>query len=170
MAFHAELLGLSLLFLPIGSVLAWFSGQTVSPLPRLCCIISALLFVLIVPRVVTLQLIDRSAKKVSGEKHCFFQAEVPAGAGTAREILTRDVDDLSFSAMLERGSRVYSPPHVTLITPNETWLWSFKSASFVPWERVERVGGVALALAGPAVIGEPSLSDIKRCDGMIAHT
>jgi len=110
-------------------------------------------------------LIDASAKRVSGANHCFFQTEASVRAGA---IVTRNVNDISFIAMLERRSRIFGPPHVVLITAEHIWLWSFSARGFVPWEGVRRVGEGVSSLEGPAVIGRPSVANISECDRMIA--
>ena len=166
MAFHMELLGLSFVFLPLCVLLAWFITRTVRvPILHLTSISCAALFLLFVPRIVVLQLIDRSATSVSGGNYCFFQVGIPNGDRRVRAVLTRHVSDISFFPMLHRRSRVYGPPHVVLITAERTWLWSFWSERFVPWQRIANVNGTP-TLEGLQVIGQPSVTQIAECAQM----
>jgi hypothetical protein len=170
MAFHGELLVLALfLFLPIGLVTAWVTVRSVrAPIVYVCSAVCAVTFLVLVPRAIALHIIEASAKAVSGGRYCVLQAEVPTGSLPDRTILTSDVSDLSFLSMLQRGSRRFGPPHVVLITREQTWLWSFRGRAFVPWQRIDRVGS-SFALEGSEFIGRPSVEQVSSCLRLIEH-
>jgi hypothetical protein len=159
MAFHGALWLLALIFIPIGLWIICRRARSSTPPIQLGAAFAAFIFVVVAPTVITLTAIKRSAASVAGEKYCLYQEGFRQGS---RFGLTRSVSDLSVGVMTGRRSRIFGPPHVTLITPDRTWLWSFRKWSFVPWQSIETANGVP-ALQESQFIGSPSNDMIAKC-------
>lgn len=169
-AYHVSLLALAVVALAGGIALLWFvSGIENRALVHVGAAAAALLFIAFVPRAVTLAVIARAADAVSGGAHCYYQ-----DGGTAylvvrsSPVLARDVRDLSVSSMLTRRAGTFGPPHVTLITRDWTWLWSFRERRFVQWQRIYRAEGPPI-IEGSQFAGRPSVGQVARCLEMITN-
>ncbi len=173
LVFAAKALGLlvpAVVALAVGLGVLWFiSGRETRPLIHIGAAAAALLFLAFVPRAIVLTVIARTGDAASGGAHCYYQAgNSVSSLMHAPSVLTRDVSDLSVSSMLGRRSRALGPPHVTLITPDWTWLWSFRERRFVQWQRIISGEGPPI-IEGSQVEGRPPVAEVMRCLQMITN-
>jgi hypothetical protein len=146
---------IALISFPIGFLIIKKRSRSSTLLVHLSGALAALGFLVLVPATIVLIFIKVSAADIAGDKYCFYQQ------GRSR-LLTRNVADLSFIDMLGRRSGYFVPPHVTLITSDRIWLWSFRVLKFVPWQQIDTGRGFPW-LDGRTTLGQPRPDHLKKC-------